>query len=444
MAPISQKFFNLPLLVLSLSSCVAPDSRGGKDSSQELIPLPYAQESSRELTVGSTPSRLNLAEACGLAIQHHPTLATYPMDLRASDARVLKATRMPNPAVGFDGEDFFGTDETRGLRSAMFNAQITQILETGGKRQARQGLAQAERAVMVAEYGVKRLEVIMDTSERYIEAVAAQEELSFLRAGLQREQETVELVTTMVEAGRGTESAVQQAKVSLVNTELEIATAEQARRRALRALALQWGDASGPDFALVATLSSPPNSLGSDAPLRSELNRHPKQQLAEAKVAEAQAAGSLARASQHGDIALTGGMRYNNADDNSSALIGVSLPLPLFDKKQDDIVESQALVERAQLEVKAARREVSNEFSLAWADLTSAQELASKVERDLLPTATALFRNAEASFREGKFTSLEYLSAQKQFYEVRSRWLESRLQYQLAAARVQALTNQSL
>lgn len=444
MASLSQFTFSLPLVVLALGSCAPSVSEEWGGSAKELIPLPYAQNSSRELTVGSTPSQLNLAEACGLAIQHHPSLATYPMDLRASDARVLKATRMPNPEVGFDGEDFFGTDETRGLRSAVFNAQITQVLETGGKRQARQGLAQAERSVMLAEYGVKRLEVIMATSEQYLEAVAAQEELSFLRAGLQRERETVELVSAMVAEGRGTEAADQQAKVSLVNTELEIATAEQARKRALRALALQWGDASGRDYRLAAALGGPAESLSSASGFRGELGRHPKRLLAEAKVAEAQAAEGLARANQHSDIALTGGLRYNNADDDSSALVGVSLPLPLFDRKQDEVVESRALIEKAQLEVKAASREVDNEFSLAWADLASARELASKVERDLLPAATRLFRSAEGSFREGKFTALEYLSAQKQFYEVRSRWLESRLEYQLAAARVQALTNQSL
>lgn len=444
MALFSFKIFTLSAISLALGSCISSDSGRDPGVAVELVPFPYGQDSSHELTVGNSPSRLNLAEACGLAVQHHPALATYPMDLRASDARFLKATRMPNPQLTTNGEDFLGTGQAQGLRSAMFTAQITQVLETGGKRQARQSLAQAERSVMLADYGVKRLEVIMTTSERYIEAVAAQESLSFYRGGLQRERETVALVSAMVEAGRSSTSALQQAKVSLVNIELEIATAQQARRRALRALALQWGDDTGPGIELAATLDAPPNSIASAASLRGELARHPKQLLAEAKVTEALAAEGLARSNQHGDISLTGGVRESNAIDSSSAYLGVSLPLPLFDKMQDEIVATEALAEKAKLEVKAAAREVGNDFSLAWGDLSSAQELASTVEQKLLPAATDLFRNAEASFREGKFTALEYLSAQKQFYEVRTRWLQSRLQYQLAAARVQALTSQSL
>lgn len=63
------------------------------------------------------------------------------MDQRAANARILKATRLPNRELGIDAEDFFGSGDTSGTQSAVFNAQITQLFERGGKRQARSDAA---------------------------------------------------------------------------------------------------------------------------------------------------------------------------------------------------------------------------------------------------------------------------------------------------------------
>ena len=450
----SLNFFSraLPVLGLLFHSCSQ-----GPNTRPPVVKVSATAAPSAAVQRATTPASLSLSEACALSVQHHPSLSGFPMDQRAADARTLKATRLPNPELGVDAEDFFGSGGTRGTRSAIFNAQITQLFERGGKRQARTNTAQAERVVLEAQYAQRRLEIIQDTSKRYIDAVAAFENVAFLRASLDRARETQRLVDTLVEAGRVTAGSGQQARISVQELELEVSTAERQSHRALQSLSAQWGDTSS-TFALDSGLGVPPSVLSSKDTLRGGLEQHPSLALAQAEAdlaasnltlaqAEADLAASnltLAKANRFGDIGITGGLRQDNSADEVSATAGLSIPIPIFDHKEDTVKEMAALADKAEAQKRASRQVLESEFALAWTDLASAHETARKIESELLPGASELFKTAEESFRAGKITSLEYLAARQQFHSVRGKWLTARHEYQLSAARVQSLTNRCL
>ena len=421
----------LPAIGLVATSCSTADD------------TPSTSAASPSLTSAETPKNLSLTNACALAVKHHPSLATYPMDRRAADARILQATRLPNPTLTVDAEDLLGAGSVSGLGAAMINTLFTQVIQRGGKRQANTEAAQSSGKVMDAQYEVLRRQVIRETGELYLDAVAARENVSFLEATLKRSKETSALVAQLVEAGRVTIGSVQQAKLEVQKTELALASARKASERASRALTAQWGD-SRPTLVTNGGLAAPPGTLGSKSSQKAGLSKHPKILYSQAKVEQSEALLKVARANSRGNATLGGGFRQANATDEPSALLSVSLPLPIFNKRQDAIVQMTALFEKARTELAGAERALGTEFSLAWSDLVSTHQTARKIESDLLPTSSELFKSAEESFRAGKITSLEYLAAQQQFQNIRSQWLTARREYQISAARVQALTNRSL
>ncbi len=429
----------LPLIGVVTSSCSFPSNLstagGSKAARTEL--------STATLTSASTPKVLSLNTACALAVSHHPSLATYPMDRRAADARILKATRLPNPQLSIDAEDFFGTGGVSGLSSSVINTLLTQVIERGGKRQARTDAALSKSAVMTAEYEMRRLKVIRVTGELYIDAVASHENVRFLESALGRARETLKLVTALNDAGRVTLSAVQQAQLEVQKMELEINTARKARERASQALTAQWGD-SRSTLVVHNGLGAPPEILASKASQMGGLVRHPKVLHAQAEVAQAEAYLKLAQANRVSNLSVFGGPRRDNGGDETSSLLGLSIPLRVFDKKKDAIAEMTALSDKAKAELAGSRRELETQFSLAWSDLVSAHQAARKVKKDLLPISGALFKSAEESFRVGEMTSLEFLAAQQQFEDIRGKWLTARREYQIRAVRVQTLTNRSL
>jgi cobalt-zinc-cadmium efflux system outer membrane protein len=429
MHPFLHFLGTLPFVALAVTSC--------SHESPNTTPSPKVV-----LTLGSTPNNLSLESACALAVTHHPTLATYPMDRRAADARVLKASRIPNPILNLDDEDFFGTGDLGGLSASVLNSLITQVIERGGKRKARTEAARSTGQVMEAEYEIRRRQVMTETGKLYLEAVAARENVLFHEATLARSRNTARLVNQLLDAGRVTISSSQQARLEVQKGQLALDQARKESERASQALSAQWGD---PRTTAVddQRLGAPPASLPSKTTHQKELAGHPNILHSQAKVSESDALLALAKANKLSNITLGGGVRHASASDELSGLVSLSVPLKVFDRRKDAIREMSALADKSRTELAGTKRDLDHQFTLAWSRLESAHRSARLIQTELLPSALELFQSAEESFRAGKITALEYLAAQQQYQRIRNQWLEARRHYQTQALEVQALTQRS-
>ena len=435
MKSLTFKFtYLLPIIAIATSSCshTIKQTTSSESVSKNVV-----------LSSAKTPSNLNLSSACALAVQHHPSMATYPMDRRAADARILKASRSPNPELTIDMEDFLGLGGSRGFAAAMLNTALSGVIERGGKKEARVNQAKSDGVVMDAEYAVKRLELLDQTSELFFEALAAHENVKFSETSLERSKETLKLLRELDGVGRVTATAVQQVKLDTQKLELELVVAKKARSKASRALTGQWGDSKEIIFSQnhVADVS---NKIAPKKKLMSGLSDHPSIMLAKARVAQSDSNLRAAKSNNYRDLAVSGGVRANNDNNSASGLLALSIPLKFFDRNKEGVVEMSALTEKSQTELLGAQRELNTKFELVWSDLDSSHKSSLVLKNQLLPTAIELLKGAETAFREGAITSLEFLAAQQQFQTIRNQWLRSKLDYQLNAARIQNLTNQSL
>jgi outer membrane protein TolC len=237
-----------------------------------------------------------------------------------------------------DDEDFFGTGDLAGLSASVLNTLITQVIERGGKRQARTEAARRAGEVMDAEYAMRRRDVITQTGQLYFQAVAAREDVLFQEAALARSKETARLVTSLLEAGRVTIGSAQQARLEVQKSELALNLARKASEQASQALSAQWGD-----FRTTAVndlrLGPPPALLPPRHDQESGLASHPNLLLSQARVAESDALVTLAKANKLNNITLGGGVRHASASDELSGLVSFSIPIPVFNKQEDAIKE---------------------------------------------------------------------------------------------------------
>src|SRR5437868_4264502 len=82
----------------------------------------------------SAPHALTLAEAQRLALTHNPDLASARLELQAQQGAELQAGARPNPELGLLLED-----TRRATRTS--TVQLSQAIELGGKRAAREAAA---------------------------------------------------------------------------------------------------------------------------------------------------------------------------------------------------------------------------------------------------------------------------------------------------------------
>jgi multidrug efflux pump subunit AcrB len=123
--------------------------------------------------------RLILAQALARTLQSSPELSSYSWDIRAAEARILQAKLRPNPDLSIESENITGSGDFKDSDEALENTlQLSQLVELGGKRSARVQEAQSDRQLADWEYQIKRIEVLRETTTRFIEALAAQRKVS--------------------------------------------------------------------------------------------------------------------------------------------------------------------------------------------------------------------------------------------------------------------------
>lgn len=432
-----------PLAVVWVAACSGPmPSSGGKAGPADAGSTP--NHGAAAAPSASCPARISLEQACALALSHNPELRSIPLDRRIADAGLLTAGRFPNPSLQLEVEDFAGSGEYSGTRSAIYTASIVQTVETGGKRAARSTLAGALGETTEADYRVRRREVFVDTCHRYVEALAAKEMLALAEREVALARDSRESVKLQVDAGRANESELHQAELVVTRAELASRQARRNSDQALTALAAQWGCRGERPSSVAGLLPPPKPSLPSRSHVEGSLSKHPEIAAAGSRAKGREAGLQLARSARNPDVELMAGARHDNAADDQAFVVGASVPLPLFNRQRGPIREAEAGLEKAELAVESTRINLAKRFDAAWTELANSHDEAITVEKSLLPGAREIFSKTRESYELGNASYLELIEARRQLDAVNHRWVEARRDFQKAAASLQGLTGSPL
>ncbi|MFX6994797.1 TolC family protein, partial [Acinetobacter baumannii] len=86
-------------------------------------------------------------------------LTAAERDIGIAGGLRIQAGVLPNPDVSFELDNALGSGPYKGLRSAETNLQLSQLVELGGKREARIAAGEAGIGTAVWQRRATRLEV---------------------------------------------------------------------------------------------------------------------------------------------------------------------------------------------------------------------------------------------------------------------------------------------
>ena len=144
------------------------------------------------------------------------------------------------------------------------------------------------------------------------------------------------------------------------------------------------------------------------------------------------------------DVTVSAGVRQFNQADETAAILGVSIPLPVFDRNQGGKQEARAKLAKGEEERRAATARVLTALAEAYQSLSSAFMEATVLKNEVLPGAQSAFEAENEGFRQGKFGYLDVLDAQRTLFEARSKYIESLASYHKAVADVERLIGDRL
>ncbi|MEI8078385.1 MAG: TolC family protein [bacterium] len=391
----------------------------------------------------TTPSEptgvLTLRQALALALRHSLELAASAHGVRAAEGNARQAGTWPNPEVEIGAEEFGGSDSRKGYGAAQTSVGLNQPVELGGKRGKRQRVAQSEARLAGWAYEAQRLDVHTRTQKAFVDVLLAQGQGALAESLLAVTEEVRQAAVARVKGGKvprleETKAGVEvtAARIARDRTRRELETARQQ-------LVAAWGG-TVPGFTAASGNLDAVSELPPLKALAAALDDAPEVARWHEEVTLGQAALTLAQAERLPTLGVSAGISRFEEDGSYAGTVGLSVPLPLFDRKVDGMLAAQHRITRAEYEQRAARLRAMTALNEAHSRLETARGEALAIQAELLPGVQQAFAAAQTEYQAGKVRYLEVLDAQRTLHETHARCLDVLAAYQKAAADVERLT----
>lgn len=188
-------------------------------------------------------------------------------------------------------------------------------------------------------------------------------------------------------------------------------------------LNLLLDNALAPGFKVSGKLDSHAVSLDAEALIDRALAGHPWIQAAVNRLEQRRHTALSIKEQRFPDFALTG--FEDSGLDGVNRGIGITLSIPLWNFKSSELAEAQSLSRMSERELGAARLELASEIRACVRRVRLAEKTLSIFTTALLRQVEESLAIAEASYREGEISLLDYLDSQRTYNSVLGDYYEA-------------------
>ena len=411
-------------------------SASGGAFSQGLPPGHVVGERAPQAAAAATAEPLSLAKAIELALEGNPEVAAAKRQLEATEGQVLQGRSRPNPELAYSLEDARSKTRTQSW-------QLNLPLELGGKRAARTKAAEKSREQAQAQLAELQATVRANVAAAYFDVLTAQERLVLARDSAALAKSSTDTVSKRVAAGKVSPVEESKARVAEAGVRVELAQAASEQRNALSRLFALLGRIDAPYTVLEGKAENLP-SVPSLVDLQPLIASSPGVVLARIEVDRRKALTDLEQSKRVPDVTVSVGMQRSNETQRNVLLFGVSVPLPVFDRNQGNLLEALKLEDKARDELQAATVRLHSEVAQARERLSTIIAEVQSLKQDVLPGAKSAYDAATIGFENGKFNFLEVLDAQRTYFTAKSQYLKALGEAHRAAADIDRLLGASM
>lgn len=411
-------------------------SASGGAFSQGLPPGPAVGERVPQAAAAATAEPLSLAKAIELAMEGNPEVAAANRQWEATEGQVLQGRSRPNPELAYSLEDTRSKTRTQSW-------QLNLPVELGGKRAARTKAAEKTREQAQAQLAELQATVRANVAAAYFDVLTAQERLVLAKDSAALAKSSTDTVSKRVAAGKVSPVEESKARVAEAGVRVELAQAASEQRNALSRLFALLGRIDAPYTVLEGKAENLP-SVPSLVDLQPLIASSPGVVLARIEVDRRKALTDLEQSKRVPDVTVSVGMQRSNETQRNVLLFGVSVPLPVFDRNQGNLLEALKLEDKARDELQAATVRLHSEVAQARERLSTITAEVQSLQQDVLPGAKSAYDAATIGFENGKFNFLEVLDAQRTYFTAKSQYLKALGEAHRAAADIDRLLGASM
>lgn len=375
---------------------------------------------------------LTLEAAIDLTMRANPSIAVAKRELEAIEGVRTQAAVRPNPTISTSMQD------TRSDTRQIY-LQLNQEIEMGNKRQARMEAADAFHQKAQAALESKKAEVHANVTSAFYEVLAAQERLKLSKSSLDVANLALDAAAKRVKAGKSAPVEETKSKIAESSAKIELHQATSQLNSARKRLSALWGNplpvfenAQG-DVEVISPMPPPTE-------LTALLENSPAISLAKLEITTRDGMTKIERSKATPNITLSAGVINNQELGGlNQALLGLTVPIPLFDRNQGNLQEAVSRQYKAQDELVALRAQLEANLGTQYERLSAARQSAESLRSEILPSAQSAFDVANKGFSAGKFGFLDVLDAQRTLFQAKSQYIQALLEAHQAVAEIERI-----
>lgn len=379
---------------------------------------------------------LTLDAAIGYAIEFNAELSAARRELEAVDASVQQAHARLNPEVSALFENALPSERITTL-------QLSQPIELGGKRTARIDAAARGRDAAAIDLLAKRVDIRAAAISSYFDVVIAQERVRLAEASVGLAQRATKAASNRVTAGKISPVEETKARVAEANVRVEQVQAVSELASARKRLTATWGNPT-PRFDRADGAVETLPTLSSLADLSARVYNAPGVARARMEVERRQALVGVEKSRQTPNLTVTLGAKRDQQLGSNQTVLGLSIPFPLFDRNQGNLLEALRRTDKARDELSAAELRLNGDVAQAHERLGAALQELKLLQNEILPGASSAFDAATKGFDAGKFSFLDVLDAQRTLFQAKSQYLRALSDAHRAAADIDRVLGETL
>ena len=403
----------------------------GSALSQGVSQRPVVGEEALQTAATAPATPLSLTKAIELALEGSPEVAAATRQWEATEGQVLQGRARPNPELAYSLEDARSRTRTQSW-------QLNLPVELGGKRAARTKAAEKSREQAQAQLNELKAALRANVAAAYFDVLTAQERLVLAKDSVALAKSSTDTVAKRVAAGKVSPVEESKARVAEAGIRVELDQAASEQRNARSRLFALLGKIEAPFTVLEGKAENLP-PVPKLADLQSLISSSPAVVLARIEVDRRKALTDLEQSKRVPDITVSAGIQRSNETQRNILLFGVSVPLPVFDRNQGNLLEALKLEDKARDELQGATVRLHSEVAQAQERLSTIAAEVQSLRQDVLPGAKSAYDAATIGFENGKFNFLEVLDAQRTYFTAKSQYLKALGEAHRAAADVDRL-----
>jgi outer membrane protein, heavy metal efflux system len=376
----------------------------------------------------SAQTPLTLADLEQRALAQNPAIAQAAAQIDAAKGRAMQAGALPNPTIGYTGDEINGGAITRGGEHGVF---IEQTIPLGGKLARGREMFTREAATAQAMTQTERQRVLAAVRRAYRAALIADRRVSVREQLAKLATEAVQISAQLFNTGVADKPDTLNAEIEAQAAQLAVIEAQNMRVRVWRELGALVGDPLTPR-PIAGSADDPLPDLTQDATLARILKDSPELEAARRDIQRADAAVSRAKREAAPDLVLRAGPKYNREllepdlkPVGWEAAFEVGVTVPLFNRNQGGIAAARADLARSKATVQQTAVLATTRVASAFAQYDTARRSVETYRREILPRAEEAYTLSRRSYEQMALAYPAVLTAQRTLVRSQDAYLDA-------------------